>query len=94
MAKTIKELAGLAFPTIAEEDKEALEALKYIGIECDNAHEYNSVRKNQQDLYIMGANAVLDELRVRLQEYREDTLGEYFVAYDFVDEVIKQLKGE
>lgn len=30
MAKTIKELAGLAFPTIAEEDKEALEAFKQL----------------------------------------------------------------
>ena len=88
MAKTIKEMAALAFPTIGEDDKEAIEALKYVGIECDNAHEYNSVRLNQQDLYIMGANAVLEVIENCLEEFSNTE------DYSIIQRKIKELKGE
>lgn len=35
-------------------DKEGLEALKYIGMECDSVYEFNSVRYSQQAYFIEG----------------------------------------
>lgn len=101
MTKTIKEMAALAFPTIAEEDKEAIEALKYVGMECDNIHEYNSVRLNQQDLYIMGANAVLECIESLIQPMIKNTKGRIFdIDSDYYNgdvadiyNKIKELKG-
>lgn len=46
------------------------------------------------DGYTDGANDVLKELRERLKEYKTNSLGEYFVAWDYVNEVIEELKGE
>ena len=91
MARTIREMAALAFPTIGEDDKEALEALKYIGIECDNAHEYNSVRLNQQDLYIMGARAVVNEIEQCLPN---TPFANPYEVIDIIASKIKELKEE
>lgn len=91
MAKTIKEMAALAFPLISEDDKEALDALKYIGIEFDNAYEYNSVRLNQQDLYIMGANAVLEEVERFLPDTPYANPNE---VIDIIAGKIKELKED
>ena len=44
--------------------------------------------------YKKGANAVLDELKTRLKEYKTNSLGEYFVAWDYINEIINELKGE
>lgn len=44
--------------------------------------------------YIEGANVVLDELKTRLKEYKTNSLGEYFVAWDYINEIINELKGE
>jgi len=97
MVKTIKEMAALAFPTIAEEDKEAIEALKYVGMECDNIHEYNSVRLNQQDLYIMGANAVLEMMETYIQNLDlGNSAEEKFYKLDVIADIglyIKELKA-
>ena len=41
-----------------------------------------------------GANYVLEELKTRLKEYKTNSLGEYFVAWDYINEIINELKGE
>ena len=92
MAKTIKEMAALAFPTIGDDDKEAIEALKYIGIKCDNACEYNSVRLNQQDIYIMGANAVLEKVEEILNK-TESKIGKLGRIAE-LELLVYELKGE
>ena len=42
------------YPLISEEDKEGLEALKYIGIECDCASEFNEVQVAKRAYFIEG----------------------------------------
>ena len=91
-------MAALAFPTIDEKDKEAFEALKYIGIECDNVHEYNSAMLYQQDLYIIGANAVLEMIETYIQNLDlGNSAKEKFYKLDVISDIglyIKELKGE
>ena len=40
-----------------------------------------------------GATVALDELKTRLKEYKTNSLGEYFVAWDYINEIINELKG-
>lgn len=49
-----EEKAQEAYPLMADDDKEGLEALKYIGIECECASVFNEVQKTKQAYFIEG----------------------------------------
>lgn len=49
-----EERALAKYPLMADNDKEALDALKYIGMECDCASEYNEVQESKQAYFIEG----------------------------------------
>ena len=49
-----EERANEKYPLMSEDDKEGLESLKYIGIECDSVYEFNSIRYSQQCYFIEG----------------------------------------
>ena len=42
------------YPLISEDDKEGLEALKYIGMECDSASVFNEAQEAKQAYFIEG----------------------------------------
>ena len=42
------------YPLMADDDKEGLEALKYIGMECECASVYNEVQESIQAYFIEG----------------------------------------
>lgn len=42
------------YPLMSNDDKEGLEALKYIGMECESASEYNEVQEAKQAYFIEG----------------------------------------
>ena len=76
MAKTIEEMANLAWPQQANDDFEAM-----------------TFKASKRKAFCQGAAVVLDELKTRLKEYKTNSLGEYFVAWDYINEIINELKG-
>ena len=77
MAKSIENMANLAWPPLPNDDFEAM-----------------TFKASKRKAFCQGATVALDELKTRLKEYKTNSLGEYFVAYDYVEEIIKELKGE
>ena len=87
---TIKEMAEVEFPTIPIGDYDALDALKYLGIEMNSPQEYNYVREEQQNLFIKGANAVLSEIENCLPKTPSFNPNE---VIDIITSKIKEFKG-
>lgn len=84
MAKTIKDLALEVYPV------KMVKTYGYLpGGDLTEKDENLPMRVAMEK----GANAVLDELKTRLKEYKTNSLGEYFVAWDYLNEVIEELKG-
>ena len=59
-----EERANEKYPIMQENDKEGLEALKYIGMECDDVHEYNNIRYSQQAYFIEGYKQAEKDLKL------------------------------
>ena len=59
------------YPLLADDDKEGLEALKYIGMECDCASEYNQVQESKQAYFIKGYHQAEKDLELTWKDIRE-----------------------
>ena len=92
-----KQRALEKYPLLANDDKEALEALKYIGMECDCASEYNEVQESKQAYFIEGYHQAEKDLELtcddicEIMEIREDVLA--MDSYEnLYKEVLKRFK--
>lgn len=56
------------YPLMSEDDKEGLEALKYIGMECDCASEYNEVQEAKQAYFIEGYHQAEKDLELTWED--------------------------
>ena len=56
------------YPLMSEDDKEGLEALKYIGMECDCASEYNEVQEAKQSYFIKGYHQAEKDLELTWED--------------------------
>ena len=56
------------YPLLADDDKEGLEALKYIGMECDCASEYNEVQESKQAYFIEGYHQAEKDLELTVDD--------------------------
>jgi hypothetical protein len=63
-----EERANEKYPLMQEGDQEGLEALKYIGIECDSVYEFNSVRYSQQAYFIEGYHQAEKDLELTVDD--------------------------
>jgi hypothetical protein len=62
------------YPLMSEDDKEGLEALKYIGMECDCASEYNDVQEAKKAYFIEGYHQAEKDLELTWEDI--ETIGE------------------
>lgn len=58
------------YPLMSEDDKEGLEALKYIGMECDCASEYNEVQEAKQAYFIEGYHQAEKDLELTWEDIK------------------------
>ena len=58
------------YPLMADDDKEGLEALKYIGMECDCASEYNEVQEAKQAYFIEGYHQAEKDLELTWEDVK------------------------
>ena len=63
-----EERANEKYPLMSEDDKEGLESLKYIGIECDSVYEFNSIRYYQQCYFIEGYQQAEKDLELTWED--------------------------
>lgn len=63
-----EERANEKYPLMQEGDQEGLEALKYIGMECDSVSEFNSVRHSQQAYFIEGYHQAEKDLELTWED--------------------------
>lgn len=59
------------YPLMSEDDKEGLEALKYIGMECDCASVFNEVQEAKQAYFIEGYRQAEKDLELTWNDMRE-----------------------
>ena len=88
------------YPLMADDDKEGLEALKYIGIECECASVFNEAQEAKQAYFIEGYRQAEKDLELTwedmeaIQEIANNytkyhTMESRFFVYS---EVLKQFK--
>ena len=70
------------YPLMADDDKEGLEALKYIGMECGCASEYNEVQEAKQAYFIEGYHQAEKDLELNWENVRELCKLSVFVEVD------------
>lgn len=70
------------YPLLANDDKEALEALKYIGMECDCASEYNEVQESKQAYFIEGYHQAEKDLELSWEDIKEICVQSVLVEID------------
>ncbi len=68
------------YPLISEDDKEGLEALKYIGMECECSSVFNEAQEAKQAYFIEGYKQaekdVKEELSNLFQEFMLDCIND------------------
>lgn len=85
------------YPLMANDDKEGLEALKYIGIECECADVYNEAQEVKQAYFIEGYHQAEKDLELtyddicEIMEIREDVL-EMDSYENLYEEILKRFK--
>lgn len=90
------------YPIMSNDDKEGLEALKYIGMECECASEFNEVQEAKQAYFIEGYHQAEKDLELTVEDiahiietYNELEFSREFVTVTFNDtckEVLKRFK--
>lgn len=70
------------YPLLANDDKEALEALKYIGMECDCASEYNEVQESKQAYFIEGYHQAEKDNELTWEDIKEICVQSVLVEID------------
>lgn len=92
------------YPLMADDDKEGLEALKYIGMECECASVFNGIQETKQAYFIEGYHQAEKDLKLTwkdialvnnivsemLRECGDNIL--YNTEKDFCQEVLKQFE--
>ena len=74
------------YPLMADDDKEGLEALKYIGIECECASVFNEAQEAKQAYFIEGYHQAEKDLELGWEE-------RYSILY-FEREVLREFGNE
>ena len=74
------------YPLMADDDKEGLEALKYIGIECECASVFNEAQEAKQAYFIEGYHQAEKDLELGWEEI-------YSILY-FEREVLREFGNE
>ena len=74
------------YPLMADDDKEGLEALKYIGIECECASVFNEAQEAKQAYFIEGYHQAEKDLELTWEEI-------YSILY-FEREVLREFGNE
>lgn len=63
-----KERANEKYPFMPEDDKEGLEALKYIGMECECASVFNRAQEAKQTYFIEGYRQAKKDLALTIDD--------------------------
>ncbi len=58
------------YPFMSNDDKEGLEALKYVGMECECASVYNEVQEAKQAYFIEGYHQAEKDLELTWEDMR------------------------
>ena len=89
-----KQRALEKYPLMADDDKEGLEALKYIGMECECASEFNEVQESKQAYFIQGYHQAEKDLELNWEDIKTiDKLLNQCVDYNNpYQEVLKRFK--
>ena len=93
------------YPLMSEDDKEGLEALKYIGMECECASVFNEVQEAKQAYFIEGYNQAEKDLELTWEDVQNirNIISEMMIeSYtgnsswsthkEFSEEVLKRFK--
>ena len=82
------------YPLMADDDKEGLEALKYIGIECECASVFNEAQEAKQAYFIEGYHQAEKDLELTWEDIKTiDKLLNQCVDYSNpYQEVLKRFK--
>ena len=59
-----------AYPLMSNDDKEGLEALKYIGMECECASVFNEVQEVKQAYFIKGYHQAEKDLALTCEDIK------------------------
>lgn len=63
-----KQRALEKYPLLADDDKEGLEALKYVGMECECAAVYNEAQESKQAYFIEGYHQAEKDLALTWED--------------------------
>lgn len=77
------------YPLMSDDDKEGLEALKYIGMECEFASEFNEVQEAKQAYFIEGYHQAEKDLELSWEDMRE-----LYIIFAVVDTEIELCKTD
>ena len=87
------------YPLLSNDDKEGLEALKYIGMECECASVFNEVQEAKQTYFIEGYHQAEKDLELTWEDIKTiDTLlamvnvEDDYIGKDAYQEVLKRFK--
>ena len=89
------------YPLMADDDKEGLEALKYIGIECECASVFNEAQEAKQAYFIEGYHQAEKDLELTWEDIKliidivdsENLKPHLFDEIDY-QEVLKRFKEQ
>ena len=70
------------YPLMADDDKEGLEALKYIGMECECASVFNEAQEAKQAYFIEGYHQAEKDLELTLEDIKEICVQSVLVEVD------------
>lgn len=101
-----KQRALEKYPLMKDDDKEGLEALKYIGMECECASVFNEAQEAKQAYFIEGYHQAEKDLELtwrdteQILDIIDNLVDETFNAYnfsipadkEFYQEVLKRFK--
>ena len=80
------------YPFMSNNDKEGLEALKYIGMECESAFVFNEAQEAKQRCFIEGYRQAEKDLALTLVDIRKICLiaREIHKYYGFWSDIVYQ----
>ena len=70
------------YPLMSNDDKEGLEALKYIGMECECASMFNEAQEAKQAYFIEGYHQAEKDLELSWEDVREICTQSVLVEID------------
>lgn len=70
------------YPLMPEDDKEGLEALKYIGMECECVSVFNEVQWTKQAYFIEGYQQAEKDLELTWEDIRDICTQSVLVEFD------------